>query len=37
MKPLLPAAILLLGSPQNFTTAVIAQGQAAMQCNAREH
>jgi DNA invertase Pin-like site-specific DNA recombinase len=26
-----------LGSPQNFTTAVIAQGQAAMQRNAREH
>ena len=26
-----------LGSPQNFTTAVIAQGQAAMQHNAREH
>ena len=26
-----------LGSPQNFTTTVIAQGQAAMQRNAREH
>jgi DNA invertase Pin-like site-specific DNA recombinase len=26
-----------LGSPQNFTTGVIAQGQAAMQHNAREH
>jgi DNA invertase Pin-like site-specific DNA recombinase len=26
-----------LGSPQNFTGAVIAQGQAAMQHNAREH
>jgi DNA invertase Pin-like site-specific DNA recombinase len=26
-----------LGSPQNFTTVVIAQGQAAMQRNAREH
>jgi len=26
-----------LGSPQNFTTAVIAQGQEAMQRNAREH
>jgi DNA invertase Pin-like site-specific DNA recombinase len=26
-----------LGSPQNFTTSVIAQGQAAMQHNAREH
>jgi len=26
-----------LGSPQNFTTAVIARGQAAMQRNAREH
>ncbi|GAA4493325.1 recombinase family protein [Hymenobacter ginsengisoli] len=26
-----------LGSPQNFTRAVIAQGQAAMQRNAREH
>jgi DNA invertase Pin-like site-specific DNA recombinase len=26
-----------LGSPQNFTGAVIAQGQAAMQRNAREH
>ena len=26
-----------LGSPQNFTTAVIAQGQAAMQRNARAH
>jgi DNA invertase Pin-like site-specific DNA recombinase len=26
-----------LGSPQNFTTAVIAQGQAAMQRNARQH
>jgi DNA invertase Pin-like site-specific DNA recombinase len=26
-----------LGSPQNFTTAVIAQGQQAMQRNAREH
>lgn len=26
-----------LGSPQNFTTIVIAQGQAAMQRNAREH
>jgi DNA invertase Pin-like site-specific DNA recombinase len=27
----------VLGSPQNFTTAVIAQGQQAMQRNAREH
>lgn len=26
-----------LGSPQNFTTAVIAKGQQAMQRNAREH
>jgi DNA invertase Pin-like site-specific DNA recombinase len=27
----------VLGNPQNFTTAVITQGQQAMQRNAREH